>query len=97
MLKEKDQNFKNQRKRYGAKDYLNTFDLEKLNFLNDSQKLMQSGSSFANHPGNSEAAMNIMLYDSLKEKMNSDQHRKLQHLIRFGKDDLKDKEPVTEA
>jgi hypothetical protein len=41
--------------------------------------------------------MNIKLYDSLKDKMNSDQHRKLQHLIRYGKEDLKDKEPVTEV
>jgi len=72
LLKEKENNFKAQRKRYAVRDYLNKFDLEKLNFLNDSQKLMQSGKTFAHQPGNSEATMNIKLYDSLKDKMNSD-------------------------
>ena len=58
---------------------------------------MQSGKTIAHQPGNSEATMNIKLYDSLKVKMNSDQHRKLQHIIRYGKEDPREKDQVTEA
>jgi hypothetical protein len=53
---------------------------------------MMNGDTFAQPPSSQEAIMNIKLYESMKEKMNSDQHRKLQHLIRHGKEDLTDKQ-----
>jgi hypothetical protein len=57
---------------------------------------MRNGQSFAHPPTNAEASINIKLYSSLKEKMNSVQHRKLQHLIRHGKEDLNDKKSLNQ-
>jgi hypothetical protein len=57
---------------------------------------MPNGNAFAQPPANSESIMNIKLYTSIKDKMNSDQHRKLQHMIRYGKEDFLDKREKTE-
>lgn len=47
LQKEQEQNFKSERKRFGAKDYLAPFEKEKLCFLNDSQMLMPNGNAYA--------------------------------------------------
>ena len=57
---------------------------------------MPNGNAFAQAPANTESTMNIKLYRSIKDKMDSEQHRKLQHMIRYGKEDYADKREKTE-
>ena len=56
-------------------------------FLNDSNRVIPNGMTTANKPGNFDTNMKIKLYASMKTKMDSDQHRKLQYKVRKGEND----------
>ena len=81
---------------FSPQDYLATFQREKLYFLNDSARVLPNGNASALPPPNTESLMNIKLYTSIKDKMDSEQHRKLQHMIRYGKEDYTDKRDRSE-
>lgn len=58
-------------KPFNNEDYLSPLDKEKLNFLNNTSKIMPNGMTKQAQPSNIEAIMNIRLYSSLKDKMQS--------------------------
>ena len=70
---------------------LSEYDLEKLNFLNNSKRIMPNGASSAHLPINAQTGLQIKLYESIKTKMQRVEHRKLQLKIRGQKEDHKDK------
>lgn len=57
---------------------LSDYEKERFSFLNTSKRIMDNGTSTANQPLNTKVKMEVKLFGSIKERMNSDHHRKIQ-------------------
>lgn len=56
---------------------LSEYERERFSFLNTSKKIMHNGVATASQPHPVTSQMQIRLYESIKDRMNSDHHRKI--------------------
>lgn len=72
--------------------FLSDYDRERLAFLNGSPRIMQNGTSSEVMPTRNTTEMEVRLYKVLKDKSDSDEHRKLQFELRKYDENHDDKE-----
>ena len=83
---QQEKQFKFNMKNFKGDEYLSKYNQEKFHFLNNSRRLMPNGNTSAHMPCNAASRTEIKLYETIKEAMDSEQHRKLQFQIRGAND-----------
>ena len=58
------------------------YEKERFSFLNTSKRIMDNGTTTATQPLNPKVKMEVKLFGTIKERMNSDHHRKIQQQLR---------------